>query len=68
MDDDTYHRLNRIHDELMQVCRWLNEKRDVATASRLMPITEELTRLVAEVKYEKKILSSNMFLCKILRS
>ena len=65
MDDDTYQRLSQIDEQLMELCRWLIEKRDVATASRLMPITEELTRLVAELKCEKKIcekkiLSSNM--------
>jgi uncharacterized protein YicC (UPF0701 family) len=60
MDDDAYQRLNRIAEQLMELCRWVIEKRDVATASRLIPITEELTRLVAEVKDEKKILSCNM--------
>jgi hypothetical protein len=60
MDDDTYQRLSRIDEQLMELCHWLIDKRDVATVPRLMPITEELTRLVAEVKYEKKILSSNM--------
>jgi uncharacterized protein YicC (UPF0701 family) len=60
MDDDAYQRLNRIAEQLMELCRWVIEKRDVATASRLIPITEELTRLVAEVKDEKKILNSNM--------
>ena len=31
----------------MELCRWLNEKRDVATASRVIPITDDLTRVGA---------------------
>jgi hypothetical protein len=50
-----YERLSRIHDERMQVCRWLNEKRDTATASRLIPITDDLTHLVAEISVKKKL-------------
>jgi hypothetical protein len=53
MDEDAIQRLNRIHDELIQLCRWLNEKRGVATRSRLIPITDELTHLVAESRVEK---------------
>jgi hypothetical protein len=28
IDDDTLKQLLRINDELMQLCKWLNEKRD----------------------------------------
>jgi hypothetical protein len=28
IDDDTLKQLLRIDDELMQLCKWLNEKRD----------------------------------------
>jgi hypothetical protein len=28
-DDDTLKQLLRINDELMQLCKWLNEKRDM---------------------------------------
>ena len=35
IDDDTLKQLLRINDELMRLCKWLNEKRDMETASRL---------------------------------
>ena len=53
MDDNSYQRLSQLHDELMQLCAWLNEKRDFATASRLMPITDDLPHLVAEITLRK---------------
>jgi hypothetical protein len=28
IDDDTLKQLLRINDELLQLCKWLNEKRD----------------------------------------
>jgi hypothetical protein len=31
MIDDTLKQLLRISDELMQLCKWLNEKRDTGT-------------------------------------
>jgi hypothetical protein len=54
MDDEIYERLSRIDDELIQLCAWLNEKRDVDTASRLIPIADDLTHLVAEVSTRKQ--------------
>jgi hypothetical protein len=36
--DDTLKQLLRINDELMQLCKWLNEKRDMETSSRLIPV------------------------------
>jgi hypothetical protein len=38
IDDDTLKQLQRINDELMQLCKWLNEKRDMETSSRLIPL------------------------------
>ena len=38
IDDDTLKQLLRINDELMQLCKFLNEKRDVETSSRLIPL------------------------------
>jgi hypothetical protein len=29
IDDDTLNQLLRINDELLQLCKWLNEKRDM---------------------------------------
>jgi hypothetical protein len=37
IDDDTLKQLLRISDELLQLCKWLNEKRDMETSSRLIP-------------------------------
>jgi hypothetical protein len=34
-DDDTLKQLLRINDELLQLCKFLNEKRDMETSSRL---------------------------------
>ena len=38
IDDDTLKQLLRVNDELMQLCKWLNEKRDMETSSRLSVI------------------------------
>jgi len=38
IDDDTLKQLLRIDDEPMQLCKWLNEKRDMETSSRLSVI------------------------------
>jgi hypothetical protein len=43
IDDDTLKDLLRIDDELMQLCKWLNEKRDTETSSRLIPLVDDLT-------------------------
>jgi hypothetical protein len=37
IDDDTLKQLLRINDELLQLCKFLNEKGDMATSSRLYP-------------------------------
>ena len=39
---------------LLQLCVWLNERRDFVTASRRIPITDDLTRLVAELSVERE--------------
>jgi hypothetical protein len=33
IDDDTLKQLLRINDERSQLCKWLNEKRDMETSS-----------------------------------
>jgi len=43
MDDDTFQRLSRIDEQLMELCRLLNEKRDSDTASKLIPIADDLS-------------------------
>jgi hypothetical protein len=37
IDDETLKQLLRINDELLQLFKWLNEKRDMETSSRLIP-------------------------------
>jgi hypothetical protein len=44
MDDDNYERLSRIHVDLIELCQWLNEKRDIEIASRLIPIAAQKKR------------------------
>ena len=46
IDDDTLEQLLRINDELMQLCKSLNEKRDMETSSRLIPLVDELTHIL----------------------
>ena len=49
IDDDTLKQLLRINDELMQLCKCLNEKRDMETSSRLIPLVDEiLTHILIE--------------------
>jgi len=53
IDDDTLKDLLRIDDELMQLCKWLNEKRDTETSSRLIPLVDDLTHILAEAGKNK---------------
>jgi hypothetical protein len=48
IDDDTLKQLLRINDELMQLCKFLNEKSDMATSSRLIPLVDDLTHILIE--------------------
>src|SRR5262245_44113021 len=48
LNKDTFQRVLAINERLIQLCDWLHDQHDVATASRLIPITDDLTRLVAE--------------------
>ena len=54
MNNNFYERLSRIDDELIQLRDWLNERHDTTTASRLIPITDDFTHLVAEISMERK--------------
>jgi hypothetical protein len=53
IDDDTLKQLLRINDELVQLCKWLNEKRDMATSSRLIPLVDDLTHILIEAGKNK---------------
>jgi hypothetical protein len=43
IDDDTLKQLLRINDDLFQLCKRLNEKRDMDTSSSLIPLVDDLT-------------------------
>jgi hypothetical protein len=53
IDDDTLKQLLRINDELLELCKWLNEKRDMATSSRLIPLVDDLTHILIEAGKNK---------------
>lgn len=53
IDDDTLKDLLRIDDDLFKLCKWLNEKQDTATSSRLMPLVDELTHILIEAGKNK---------------
>ena len=46
IDDDTLKQLLRINDELFEVCKWLNKRRDMETSSRLIPLVDDLTHIL----------------------
>jgi hypothetical protein len=53
IDDDTLKQLLRIDDEPMQLCKWLNEKRDMEASSRLIPLVDDLTHILIEAGKNK---------------
>jgi hypothetical protein len=53
IDDDTLKQLLRINDELLQLYKWLNEKRDMETSSRLILLVDDLTHLLLEAGKNK---------------
>ena len=53
IDDDTLKQLLRINDALFQLCKLLNEKRDMETSSRLIPLVDDLTHILIEAGKNK---------------
>jgi hypothetical protein len=53
IDDDILKELSRINDELMRLCKWLNEKRDMETSSRFIPLVDDLTHILLEAGKNK---------------
>ena len=45
--------LLRTNDELMQLCKWLNERRDVEISSRLIALVDDLTHILLEAGKNK---------------
>jgi hypothetical protein len=48
IDEHTNKQLLRINDELLQLCKWLNERRDIETSARLIPLVDDLTHILLE--------------------
>jgi hypothetical protein len=53
IDDDTLKQLLRINDGLLQLCKWLNEKRDTEISSRLIPLVDDMTHILIEAGKHK---------------
>ena len=53
IDDHTLKQLLRVNDELLQLCKFLNEKRDMAISSRLIPLVDDLTHILIEAGKNK---------------
>jgi hypothetical protein len=53
IDYNTLEQLLRINNELVQLCKWLNEKRDMTTSSRLIPLVDDLTHILIEAGKNK---------------
>lgn len=53
IDDDTLKQLLRIDDELMQLCKWLDEQHATTVSSRLIPLIDDLTHILIEAGKSK---------------
>ena len=53
IDDDTLKQLLRINDDLLQLCKWLNERHYMETSSRLIPLVDDLTHILIEAGKNK---------------
>jgi len=53
IDDDTLEQLLRINDELMQLCKFSNEKRDIETYPISYPLVDDLTHILIEAGKNK---------------
>jgi hypothetical protein len=47
IDEDNF-KLLRVNDELIELCKWLNEQHDLATSSRFIPLVDRLTHILLE--------------------
>jgi hypothetical protein len=54
IDDHTLEQLLRIDDELMQLCKWLNEQRETKMSrGRDLPLVDDLKHLLIEAGKNK---------------
>jgi hypothetical protein len=61
IDDDTLKQLLRINDELLRLCKFLNEKCNMRTSSRLIPLVDDLTHILIEAGKNKLQCSGSPF-------
>jgi hypothetical protein len=54
VDDEALNRYRESTTNSFSFAAWLNERRDFDTASRLIPITDDLTHPVAELSVKRK--------------
>jgi hypothetical protein len=52
MNENKFLQLLHIYGELSAICKWLDENQYTTLASRIVPIRDELTRLVLELSVE----------------
>ena len=53
IDDDILNQLLRINDALFQLCKFLNDKRDIEVSSRLIPLVDDLTHILIKASKNK---------------
>jgi hypothetical protein len=49
MDDTTVGKLSEVNDALVEHLKWLLEKKDLDALSRVIPIVDNLTRVLIEI-------------------
>jgi len=54
MDDTKFMQLLNINSELIDLCRWVRENQNTVLESKIIPLTDELTRLVLELSVAPK--------------
>lgn len=54
MDNSKFLPLLNINWELIEVCKWLKENQNPTLESKIVPITDELTRVMLELSVEPR--------------
>ena len=53
IDDDILKQLLLINDALFQLCKWLTDKGNMDTSSRLIPLVDDLTHILIQAGKNK---------------
>jgi hypothetical protein len=53
LDDEKVLRLLHIDEELMEICQWLSKQRQTEIVARLIPLADDLTHLLDELRLGK---------------